>query len=57
MGHLKFLLRFCPDAPSSPEPATTSLENATEAGAKIAVNARGRNAAESILFRHEMIAE
>jgi len=53
MGHLKFLLRFCLDAP----PATTSLENAAEADAKIAVNARGRNAAGSILFRHEMIAE
>jgi hypothetical protein len=26
-------------------------------GAKIAVNARGRNAAGWILFRHEMIAE
>jgi hypothetical protein len=27
------------------------------AGSKIAVNARGRNAAVPILFRHQMIAE
>jgi hypothetical protein len=44
VGHLPFLLVSC-------------FDEALCAGSKIAVNARGRNAAIPFLFRHQMIAE
>jgi hypothetical protein len=58
MGHLAFLLTFLVLTRFlHANRKTTSLEKRSGPSPKIAVNARGGNAAKSILFRHEISAE